>query len=92
MCYVIPENYGFREKPLTSCLLFSSGVKSGNAQFSQDIVAWTFQETLVLRIDSATHHRVNETEAPASYTVNDNIVSYRSLLFNIQNTVPPPDI
>lgn len=49
-------------------------MKSGNAQFSQDIAAWTFQETNVLRIDKAEHHRLNETEAPQKYTVNDQAV------------------
>jgi len=50
------------------------GVTSGNAQFSQDIAAWTFQETGVLRIDNTTHHKVGEVSAPEMYTVNDKIV------------------
>ena len=51
------------------------GVKSGNEQFCQDVAAWVFQESLVLRIDSSTHHRVNETDTPEKYTTNDQIVS-----------------
>ena len=53
---------------------FDRGVKSGNAQFCQDIAAWTFQETNVLRIEKAEHHLANETEAPEKYTVNEQAV------------------
>ena len=56
--------------------LFSlfSGEKSGNEQFARDIAAWTFQETLVLRVDSTTHHLINETVPREKYTINENIV------------------
>jgi oligosaccharyltransferase complex subunit beta len=57
----------YANKPLPS------GDKSGNAQFARDIAAWTFQEKLVLRIDSITHHLVNETEPREYYTINENI-------------------
>ena len=53
---------------------FDRGVKSGNVQFCQDIAAWTFQETNVLRIEKAEHHLANETEAPEKYTVNEQAV------------------
>ena len=52
----------------------ANGVKSGNAQFALDVAAWTFQESLVLRIDKVEHHRVNETEPRELYTNNDNLV------------------
>jgi len=52
----------------------SKGVKSGNRQFARDLTAWTFRESLVLRIDSTTHHKVNETSPPESYTTNDEVV------------------
>ncbi|KAF8589687.1 Dolichyl-diphosphooligosaccharide-protein glycosyltransferase [Ramaria rubella] len=52
----------------------AKGVKSGNAQFVQDIAKWTFQESLVLRIDNTTHHRVGETAPREMYTTNDNVV------------------
>ncbi|KAJ6581354.1 oligosaccharyl transferase beta subunit [Mycena capillaripes] len=52
----------------------SKGVKSGNVQFARDVTAWTFQESLVLRIDSTTHHLVNSTTPLEQYTTNDNIV------------------
>ena len=55
---------------------FCRGVKSGNKQFSRDIAAWTFQESLVLRIDRTEHHRVNDTEALEQYTTNDQLVSF----------------
>ena len=51
-------------------------MKSGNEQFSRDVVAWTFQESLVLRIDRTEHHRVNSTEALEQYTTNDQLVSF----------------
>ncbi|KAJ6621330.1 oligosaccharyl transferase beta subunit [Mycena sp. CBHHK59/15] len=50
------------------------GVKSGNAKFARDVAAWTFQESLVLRIDSTTHHLVNTTTPLDQYTINDKIV------------------
>jgi len=52
----------------------SKGVKSGNKQFCRDITAWTFQESLVLRIDNTTHHLVNSTTPNELYTINDRIV------------------
>jgi oligosaccharyltransferase complex subunit beta len=51
------------------------GVKSGNAQLARDIVAWAFQENLVLRIDNVEHHKVNATGPSEQYTVNDQLVS-----------------
>jgi len=52
-----------------------SGKKSGNAQFSKDVAAWTFQEKLVLRIDGVSHRKLGGSEAPEVYTTNDQIVS-----------------
>ncbi len=52
------------------CFLFS-GEKSGNEQFARDIAAWTFQENLVLCVDSTTHHFRNETVPREKYTIND---------------------
>jgi len=54
--------------------LLPSGEKSGNEQFARDIVTWTFQENLVLRIDSITHHLKNETVPREHYTINENII------------------
>ena len=51
------------------------GIKSGNEQFAKDITAWTFQEKLVLRIDSTTHHLLNETEPREHYTIKGQISS-----------------
>ncbi|KAL1688100.1 Dolichyl-diphosphooligosaccharide--protein glycosyltransferase subunit WBP1 [Schizophyllum commune] len=51
-----------------------TGGLPGNAQFVQDIARWTFQETMVLRIDETSHHLVNATEPKEAYTINDNIV------------------
>ncbi|KAF9009511.1 oligosaccharyl transferase beta subunit [Cyathus striatus] len=52
----------------------SKGVKSGNAEFAQDVAAWTFQESLVLRVDKTEHHLVNATGPSEHYTTNDQIV------------------
>ncbi|KAF9533658.1 oligosaccharyl transferase beta subunit [Crepidotus variabilis] len=49
------------------------GVQSGNRQFAHDVVAWTFQESLVLRIDKVEHHRVNTTEPRDQYTIKDQL-------------------
>ncbi|KAF6764640.1 dolichyl-diphosphooligosaccharide-protein glycosyltransferase [Ephemerocybe angulata] len=51
-------------------------VKSGNADFSREVAAWTFQENLVLRIDGVEHHLAHEntTVAKEQYTNNDNVV------------------
>lgn len=50
------------------------GVKSGNEQFSKDVAAWTFQESLVLRVDHTEHHLVNGSYPLEQYTTNDQIV------------------
>jgi len=55
-------------------LFLFSGEKSGNEQFARDIAAWTFQENLVLCVDSTTHHLRNETVPREKYTIDDNIV------------------
>jgi oligosaccharyltransferase complex subunit beta len=52
----------------------ANGVKSANAAFARDIVAWTFQESLVLRIDKVEHRRVNTTGPSELYTTNDELV------------------
>lgn len=52
----------------------NSGVKSGNKEFASAVAGWTFQESLALRIDSVSHHRVNQSEALEAYTTNDEIV------------------
>ncbi|KAK0185906.1 oligosaccharyl transferase beta subunit [Armillaria mellea] len=52
----------------------SKGVKSGNTQFARDVAAWTFQESLVLRIEDADHHIANTTISKEQYTINDLIV------------------
>lgn len=43
----------------------------------QDVAAWTFQESLALRLDGVTHHREGETEPRETYTTNDRVVSPR---------------
>jgi oligosaccharyltransferase complex subunit beta len=48
--------------------------QSGNAAFSREVAAWTFQENLVLRIDKVEHHLVNATEPNEQYTNNDQVV------------------
>lgn len=55
---------------------------SGNERFSQEVVAWAFQETNVLRVESVGHHRANETETPKTYTTNDKVVSLRYLMLS----------
>ncbi|KAI0345045.1 Dolichyl-diphosphooligosaccharide-protein glycosyltransferase 48kDa subunit [Trametopsis cervina] len=52
----------------------AKGQASGNAPFARDLAAWAFQESKVLRIDSVTHHRANDTASRETYTTNDNIV------------------
>jgi len=47
----------------------SLGVKSGNEDYAQDVAAWTFQQSLVLRIDNTTHHLVNEVLPKTQYTI-----------------------
>jgi oligosaccharyltransferase complex subunit beta len=65
----------FSDKFATSKL--AGGEASGNKVAVQDISKWTFQESLVLRIDAVEHHRVGETEPRETYTINDKVVSYR---------------
>ncbi|KAF8528177.1 Dolichyl-diphosphooligosaccharide--protein glycosyltransferase subunit WBP1 [Hysterangium stoloniferum] len=63
---VFSDDYAQRE--------VAKGVKSGNAQFVQDVAKWTLQENLVLRIDNAMHHLVGETAPREMYTTNDEVV------------------
>ncbi|KAG9031402.1 oligosaccharyl transferase glycoprotein complex, beta subunit [Tulasnella sp. JGI-2019a] len=51
------------------------GKVSGNAQLSKDITAWTFQESLVLRVDNATHHLASDSSRIQKdrYTTNDRL-------------------
>ncbi|KAL9714706.1 oligosaccharyl transferase glycoprotein complex, beta subunit [Leucoagaricus gongylophorus] len=51
-----------------------SGKPSGNQQFAQDVVAWAFQESNVLRIDRIDHHKLNETKPLEQYTIKDELV------------------
>jgi len=51
----------------------STGVKSGNEAFANDITSWTFQETNVLRLDHTTHHLANETVERSHYTINEQV-------------------
>ncbi|TFK34877.1 oligosaccharyl transferase beta subunit [Crucibulum laeve] len=51
----------------------SKSVESGNKKFASDIATWTFQETLVLRIDRTEHHLVNATSPKEHYTTGDEV-------------------
>ena len=62
-------------------LRYTRGVKSGNEQLCKDISSWAFQESLVLRVDSVTHHRVNETSPPEQYTTNDYAVCLHPFVY-----------
>ena len=72
--------------------VFCSGAKSANEAFVQDITKWTFQETLVLRIDNTTHHRVGETFPRETYTTNDHIVRCLSRSVNRAADTPSADL
>jgi len=47
--------------------------RSGNEQFTKQIVQWLFQERGILRASNVTHHRVGEKEAPSTYTIKDDL-------------------
>lgn len=49
-------------------------VKGGNEVLASDVAKWTFQESLVLRVENITHHRTGETEPREMYTTGDEIV------------------
>ncbi|THH31855.1 hypothetical protein EUX98_g2333 [Antrodiella citrinella] len=67
------------------------GGKPGNEQFASDVAAWTFQESLALRIDRVEHHRVNETVPGQTYTTNDQVVftAYISRFNPVKSTWEP---
>ncbi|KXN91992.1 Dolichyl-diphosphooligosaccharide--protein glycosyltransferase 48 kDa subunit [Leucoagaricus sp. SymC.cos] len=50
------------------------GKPSGNKQFAQDVAAWAFQESNVVRIDRIEHHKLNDTNPLEQYTINDQLV------------------
>jgi len=51
----------------------SSFEKSGNELFAKELLQWAFQERGILRARDIRHHRVGEQEAPATYTIKDNV-------------------
>lgn len=52
----------------------SDDVASGNRAFVRDVSQWAFQESGVLRIASATHHRQGEAEERSVYRIKDDLV------------------
>ena len=52
-----------------------SEVATGNRAFVRDVTQWVFQESGVLRIVSATHHRQGESEERSVYRIKDDLVS-----------------
>jgi len=47
--------------------------KSGNKKFVSELLQWNFKERGVLKAENIDHHRVNETYAPFSYRIKDDI-------------------
>jgi oligosaccharyltransferase complex subunit beta len=47
--------------------------KSGNEEFTKNIISWAFQERGILRYKNLKHHLVGEKEAPELYTIKDHI-------------------
>ena len=55
-------------------LLNGKPKQSGNGLFTEELSKWVFGERGVLRLNSVTHHKINENEAKTIYTVNETIV------------------
>ena len=53
-----------------------SGQTTGNAQFAVDLSSWTFQETLVYKIQSSGHFLASDPSRTQRdhYTTNDELV------------------
>lgn len=49
-------------------------VQTGNAGFAEDLTKWVFQETGVVKVISATHHRAAEPSPRELYTKKDDMV------------------
>jgi len=47
--------------------------KSGNENFSKQLISWAFHERGILRATNVHHHKVGEKDAPETYTIKDNI-------------------
>lgn len=47
---------------------------TGNGNFIEDLVKWTFQETGVIKSTGFSHHKLGETERPANYRIRDEII------------------
>jgi len=54
---------------------------SGNEQVATAISKWVFHESGVLRVSSIAHHKAGEKEAPASYTIMEDVVSSANKIF-----------
>jgi oligosaccharyltransferase complex subunit beta len=50
-----------------------SSPKSGNEDFTRQLVEWLFQERGILRAIDVQHHRVGETTSPFTYTIKEDI-------------------
>lgn len=70
--------YFFSDEAFTSPIQKAQGgqkyLKSGNEAVATMIARWVFKENGVIRVSSAHHHRVGESEPPAAYTIMDDVV------------------
>lgn len=64
----------FFESPVQKSGTTKRFEKSGNEQLSVALSQWVFKEKGVLRVSDVQHHRVGEKNAPADYTIKQNIV------------------
>lgn len=57
-------------------VVFQRGVKSGNPEFADAIAAWTFQESLTIQVENATHYLTSDKSGKQRdrYTTNDIVV------------------
>lgn len=56
-----------------SLSFFSNEFYESNGEFLKEISKWVLKERAVLRVSEVHHSRVNETETPEEYTINDNV-------------------
>lgn len=70
--------YFFSDEAFTSPAQRAQGGKkyerSGNEAVATMIARWVFKENGVIRVSAVHHHRVQESEPPAAYTIMDDVI------------------
>lgn len=63
-----------------------SSDRSGNEALINSLTQWVFKEKGVLRLSNVTHHKAGEKDAPAAYTITEDVV-YNVVIEELKNGI-----